>query len=284
MYRQCDLYTDVNSSLLFISVHQHDMESTRDLIKMTLVLVDTMSSARGYHRSRSHSRTSDHYESRFKQSNDQKQRHHNYKERASAYHQSRNKNQHWTNRRENHHNTTARSHSAGTHHSRRDSYYENSNVRQEGPTTTTRGSSSSVRTEYRVQHYVKTNTQLAIDECYKSSLKMSQDNSFVCATCKRKYSSAKMLRQHLEKHYTRYYCICSKATNSRSEMTKHLRTKCTDKIEFYHVDYCSFVQWRRSLNIPGASYERVYDEDLLPNGSPVILRKNSGYKSPLYIP
>ena len=74
-------------------------------------------------------------------------------------------------------------------------------MRQEGPTTTTRGSSSSVRTEYRVQHYVKTNAQLAIDVCYKSSSKMSQDNSFVCATCKRKYSSAKLLRQHLEKHY-----------------------------------------------------------------------------------
>ena len=28
----------------------------------------------------------------------------------------------------------------------------------------------------------------------------------------------------------------------------------------------------------------MYDKDLLPNGSPVILRKNSGYKSPLYIP
>ena len=48
-----------------------------------------------------------------------------------------------------------------------------------------------------------------------------------------------------------------------------------DKIEFYHVDYYSFVQWRRSLNIPGASYVRMYDEDLLPNDSPVIQRKKS---------
>ena len=56
-------------------------------------------------------------------------------------------------------------------------------------------------------------------------------------------------------------------------MTKHLCSKCMDNIEFYHVEYCSFVQWRRSLNIPGASYERVYDEDLLPNDSPVIQRK-----------
>ena len=56
-------------------------------------------------------------------------------------------------------------------------------------------------------------------------------------------------------------------------MTKHLCGKCMDKIEFYHVDYCSFVQWRQSLNILGASYERVYDEDLLLNDSQVIQRK-----------
>ena len=28
----------------------------------------------------------------------------------------------------------------------------------------------------------------------------------------------------------------------------------------------------------------MYDKDLLPNGSPITLRKNSGYKSPLYTP
>ena len=65
-------------------------------------------------------------------------------------------------------------------------------------------------------------------------------------------------------------CSHSKSTTSRSEITKHLRTKSLGRIELYHVDYCSFVQRRPSLSIPGASYERVYDEYLLQNDSPII--------------
>ena len=48
--------------VLQISVHQFGVESPRYVINTTPVLVDTMSSARGYHHSR---RNSDHYESRF---------------------------------------------------------------------------------------------------------------------------------------------------------------------------------------------------------------------------
>ena len=71
---------------------------------------------------------------------------------------------------------------------------KNSKVRHECPTTT-KGPSSSAQTEYRVQHYAMD----AMDDSFKLLLKISRYNSFLCASCKRKYSSAKLLRQRLEK-------------------------------------------------------------------------------------
>ena len=99
----------------------------------------------------------------------------------------------------------------------------NSQVRHECPTTT-KGPSSSAQTEYRVQHYAMD----AMDESFKMLLKISRYNSFLSASCKRKYSSAKLLRQHL-KNMTQYFCFCSKATYSRTEMTKRLCGICMDK-------------------------------------------------------
>ena len=82
-----------------------------------------VSSARGYHRSNSHSRIADQYGSRFWQSNDQEQCQHNYRESDIGHHQSRNTNQLGINHRENHHKTTTNCYSAGNH-SQKDSYYK----------------------------------------------------------------------------------------------------------------------------------------------------------------
>ena len=42
----------------------------------------------------------------------------------------------------------------------------------------------------------------AMDESFKLLLKISRYNSFLSASSKQKYSTAKLLRQHLEKHNT----------------------------------------------------------------------------------
>ena len=98
----------------------------------------------------------------------------------------------------------------------------------------------------------------AMDESFKLLLKISRYNSFLSASCKRKYSTAKLLRQHLEKHDT-ILLLLFKSNLQQNRNDKTSLRQMYGK-EFYHVDYCSFVPW-------------VYDEDLLPNDSPVIQRK-----------